>query len=228
MVDIKKKSCKSTCPEDRPYVWMNPIIFRVPMCQKTDTVRCLSLRWLELLSWEEQLFGSFTVPGPLYVLEFCSQPGTVLLFFLQPSAQRSHLLLSLYLYVIGHDHSRLQVSLETSPFLCLVLKHTPIHSNTIKPTRSNWQVRIGFTCLRNLQSISLMSDATTVLHAINFQNVLFISIVYDYLSKVTPDISLHMQCYLIPVQISFYLLFKQYEAKNWRVWTSGQGWRISV
>lgn len=59
-----------------------------------------------------------------------------------------------------------------------------------------------------------MSGATTVLHAINFQNVLFISIVYDYLSKATPDISLHLQWYLILVQNSFYLLFKQYEAKK--------------
>lgn len=59
-----------------------------------------------------------------------------------------------------------------------------------------------------------MSGATTVLHAINFQNVLFISIVHDYLSKATPDISLHLQWYLILVQNSFYLLFKQYEAKK--------------
>lgn len=90
--------------------------------EQTDIVR--QCYWLELLSWEEQLLGSFTVPGPLYVLEFCSQPGTALLFLLQPSAQRPHLLLSLHLYVISHDHSCLQVSLETPPFLCLVLKHT--------------------------------------------------------------------------------------------------------
>lgn len=78
------------------------------------------------------------LPSPLYVLELCSQPGTTLLFLLEPSAQRSHLLLSLNLYVICHDHSCLQVSLETPPFLCLILKHTCIHNNTVRCAESNW------------------------------------------------------------------------------------------
>lgn len=65
--------------------------------------------------------GWNSVPDSLQRLQVGGQLAAALLLLLQLPPQRAQLLLGLHLDVVGDHHRRLQVGLETTPLLLLLL-----------------------------------------------------------------------------------------------------------